>query len=215
MAPTVGEMLISLSLSTMSSRVPRWPMSLSASNERPVMSAASPTTTAIRSWRAAHVARQGEALADGDARCRRGRRRTRRGGSRCAAGSRPCRPSGAASGSRPGGRSAACGRTPGGRCPTRCGRSGCRAADAARPSAPRRPSELPRWPPVSATVLMMVWRISSHSCGSCSSESACRSWGPRIPGRMANAFAPVLRRTPPRAAPGHARPRRRCVAGRC
>src|SRR3972149_4074792 len=48
-APTDGEMLISLSLSTMSSRRPRWPMSLRASIESPVMTAASPTTTAIRS----------------------------------------------------------------------------------------------------------------------------------------------------------------------
>ncbi len=46
-APTVGEMLISLSLSTMTMRVLRWPMSLSASSDRPLMRAASPTTTAM------------------------------------------------------------------------------------------------------------------------------------------------------------------------
>ena len=45
-APTVGEMLISLSFSTMIRRVRRWPMSLSASSDSPLMSAASPTTTA-------------------------------------------------------------------------------------------------------------------------------------------------------------------------
>ena len=73
-APTVGEMLISLSLSRMIMRVLRWPMSLRASSESPLMSAASPTTTAICSRAAAQVARQGQALADGDARCRRGRR---------------------------------------------------------------------------------------------------------------------------------------------
>ena len=52
-APTVGLIDISLSLTTMSICVWRWPMSLSASSERPLISAASPTTTAIRSspWR--------------------------------------------------------------------------------------------------------------------------------------------------------------------
>ena len=49
-APTVGEMLISLSLSTMSIRVLRWPMSFRASRLMPVISAASPTTTTTFSF---------------------------------------------------------------------------------------------------------------------------------------------------------------------
>ena len=48
-APTVGLIDISLSLTTMSIWVWRWPMSLSASSDSPLISAASPTTTAIRS----------------------------------------------------------------------------------------------------------------------------------------------------------------------
>ena len=66
-APTVGEMLISLSLSRMTMRVLRWPMSLSASSDSPLMSAASPTTTATCSRPAAPVARQRQALGDGQA----------------------------------------------------------------------------------------------------------------------------------------------------
>jgi len=52
-APTVGLIDMALSLRTISSCVWRWPMSLRASRESPLMSAASPTTTAIRSmeWR--------------------------------------------------------------------------------------------------------------------------------------------------------------------
>ena len=45
-------------------RVLRWPMSLSASSAMPLISAASPTTTAIRSLGAAQVARQRKALGD-------------------------------------------------------------------------------------------------------------------------------------------------------
>ena len=52
-APTVGLIDISLSLRTISICVWRWPMSLSASSDSPLISAASPTTTAMRSspWR--------------------------------------------------------------------------------------------------------------------------------------------------------------------
>ena len=82
------------------------------------------------------------------------------------------------------GPSAACGRTPGGRCPTPACRSDCRAADAARRSARRRPSELPRWPPVLATVWMIVPRSSAHSWRSCSSSSCLRSRGPVRLARM-------------------------------
>ena len=63
-APTVGLIDISLSLTTISICVWRWPMSLSASSDSPLISAASPTTTAIRSSAVAHVARLGEALGD-------------------------------------------------------------------------------------------------------------------------------------------------------
>ena len=51
--PTVGLIDISLSLRTIRSWVLRWPMSLRASRLRPLVIAASPTTTAIRSvpWR--------------------------------------------------------------------------------------------------------------------------------------------------------------------
>ena len=55
--PTVGLIDISLSLSTISSWVLRWPMSLSASRLSPLVIAASPTTTAIRSARGAGRAR--------------------------------------------------------------------------------------------------------------------------------------------------------------
>ena len=48
-APTVGLIDISLSLRTMRSCVWRWPMSFRASSERPLIRAASPTTTATRS----------------------------------------------------------------------------------------------------------------------------------------------------------------------
>ena len=101
-APTVALIDISLSLSTISIGVRRWPMSLSASSERPAMSAASPTTTAIRSLRALDVARGREALGDGQARARMaavedvvlalatgaGSRRRRRSGGACRTG--PC-----------------------------------------------------------------------------------------------------------------------------
>ena len=60
-APTVGLIDISLSLTTISICVWRWPMSLSASSERPLINAASPTTTATPPARA--VSRRGCAWA--------------------------------------------------------------------------------------------------------------------------------------------------------
>ena len=62
--PTVGLIDISLSFRTISSCVFRWPMSLSASRLSPLVIAASPTTTAIRSMPVAKVAGGRQALAD-------------------------------------------------------------------------------------------------------------------------------------------------------
>ena len=67
MAPTVGEMLISLSLSTMSMRVPRWPMSLSASSERPAHERRVAHHDRDPLVGAVHVTSQRQALADGEA----------------------------------------------------------------------------------------------------------------------------------------------------
>ena len=63
-APTVGLIDISLSLTTISICVWRWPMSLSASRDSPLISAASPTTTAIALEPVPQVARLRQAFRD-------------------------------------------------------------------------------------------------------------------------------------------------------
>ena len=88
------------------------------------------------------------------------------------------------------GRSAACGRTPGGRCPTRCGRWGCPAADGAPPQLDHAQGAAQ----VAAGVGDGADDRLADLLAQLSSCSRRAPAGPRAaPGRMANA-APVLRR---------------------
>ena len=134
-------MLISLSLSTISSRLRVWPRWFRASRVRPLASAASPTQTAIRCFcGAGQPPAGGPERRPGRRRCsprsRHGHHRTRRGRSRCAVGSHRCRPPGARCRRRRLGRSGACGRRPGGRCPTRSGRTASPSPGGARSRSP-------------------------------------------------------------------------------
>ena len=163
-APTDGLIDISLSLSTISS----WRLPVADVVERLEAQARQQRRVADDDrdplQAVADVARGGEALGDRQARCPRARRRTRRAPTRCGAGSRRRRRSGAGCGT---------------------GRAGpvsslwayawwpvshtirSRGDSSSRWSASvisTTPSDEPRWPPVAATVRMIVSRSSSASC---------------------------------------------------
>ena len=88
------------------------------------------------------------------------------------------RPAGEACRSDPVARSGACAGRPGGRCPRRSGRAATRAVDAGRSSARRRRATSRGGRPVTATVRMIVSRISAASSASWRSSMPRRSAGP-------------------------------------
>ena len=178
-APTVGEMLISLSLRTMIRRVLRWPMSLSASSEIPLIRAASPTTTATCSG----PSRRSRASASPSATERpvpawppsmtSCSLSSRRGNppsppSWRSVSKRSCRPV-----------SSLCAYA---WCPvSQTMRSvGLVSTRCSATVSSTTPSELPRWPPVTATVSMMVERSSWHSTRASAWLMPSRSSGPWI-----------------------------------
>ena len=173
----------------MRSRVWRWPMSLSASSDRPLMSAASPTTTTICSipWRRSRAVASPSAIESpvpawppsntscGDS-VRRGNPPTpsiwRSDPKRS---SRPVR--------------SLCGYAWWPVSQTILSRGESRRRWRAIVSSTT-PSELPRWPPVRATVETIVWRSSAASSVSWASVRPRRSAGPVSVGRIAIWSAP-------------------------